>query len=73
MKNAIEKQALPIILDEQGEPIALLFFNKSRDRIIYTLKKADEDEIIELFQKQTLDGAGFLGDPNPTQLNATSF
>jgi len=59
--STIERQALPVLMDAKGEPIAIIFFNKSRDRIIYTLTKADEDAIIELFQKQALDR------PNPNE------
>ena len=45
----VEKQALPVIIDTNtGEPIALIFFSPSRERIIYTLKKADEEELVEL-------------------------
>ena len=53
--STIERQALPVLMDAKGEPIAIIFFNKNRERIIYTLTKADEDAIIELFQKQTAD------------------
>jgi len=59
--SKIERQALPVLMDATGEPLAIIFFNKSRDRIIYTLTKADEDAIVELFQKQALDR------PNPNE------
>lgn len=50
----VEKQALPVIIDTNtGEPIALIFFSPQRERIIYTLKKADEDEIVELLTQST--------------------
>jgi len=46
----LEKQSLPVLLDKKtGNPIAIIFFNQNRDRIIYTLSKADEEEIVALF------------------------
>lgn len=46
----IEKQAIPVLLDTKtGEPTAVIFFNQSRERIIYMLHKADEDELVSLF------------------------
>jgi hypothetical protein len=44
----VEKQALPVIIDEKGEPIAVIIFSPSRERLIYMLHKADEEEIISL-------------------------
>lgn len=47
----IEKQNTPIFFNEQEEPIACLIFHKSR-RIIYTIKTANEDEIINLYEQK---------------------
>lgn len=50
--HTIEKQALPVIIDHAtGEPVALIFFNKNRERVIYNLVKSDEDGIIEIFNQ----------------------
>ena len=46
--QTVEKQAIPIVIDENNNPIAVVYFNKGRDRIIYMLKKANEDEIVAL-------------------------
>lgn len=46
--QTVSKQALPVVLNEQGDPIAVIYFSKERERIIYILQKADEDEIIAL-------------------------
>lgn len=44
-----EKQQHPIVFDERGNPVAIVFFDlRSRDRIIYTLQKADDDTITNL-------------------------
>lgn len=45
----IEKLGVPVIVNDKNEPIALIYFSQDRERIIYLLKKADEDEIINLF------------------------
>lgn len=45
-----EKQSIPIFIDEEGEPKAFIFYNKNRDRIIYTVTKAGEDELIEILE-----------------------
>ena len=47
----IERQNIPIIKNEEGDAIAIIFFNKNRDRIINLVTKADEDQIINLFQQ----------------------
>jgi len=48
----IEKQALPVFIDSNTqEPIAILYFNKNRERIVYNLIKSDEESIIELFNQ----------------------
>ena len=48
----VEKQSIPIFFNNEGEPIAALVNNK-RQRIIYTLREADEDEIVNLIEKQS--------------------
>jgi hypothetical protein len=45
----VEKQSIPVVI-EDDQPIAIVFFNKNRDRIIYILEKANEDEIIGLIE-----------------------
>ncbi len=47
----IQKQNIPIILNEEGDAIAIIFFSKNRDRIINLVTKADEDQIIALFER----------------------
>ena len=27
----VEKQSIPVVLDEKGEPVAIVFFNKNMD------------------------------------------
>lgn len=46
----IQKQNLPVFIDENDEPRALIYFNKNRERIIYNITKAGEDELIELYE-----------------------
>lgn len=45
----VEKQSIPVVIDND-EPIAIIFYNKNRDRIIYRLEKADEESIIDLIE-----------------------
>jgi hypothetical protein len=45
----VEKQVIPVVI-ENDEPIAIVFYNKNRDRIIYMLEKANEDDIINLIE-----------------------
>ena len=47
--NKIEKQSIPVIFDENGNPIAVIIYIKSQ-RIIHLLKPADEDELIALYE-----------------------
>jgi len=42
------KQGIPVIFNDKGEPVAVIFFSQNRDRIIYMIEKADEEEIISL-------------------------
>lgn len=53
----IQKQSLPVFLDEKGEPKAVVFYSQDRKRIVYTVREADEDEIVELFEhkEKTID------------------
>lgn len=44
------KQGVTLFTDEKGEPKAFIYFNQDRKRIIYTVKEADEDEIVELLE-----------------------
>lgn len=47
--NTVEKQAIPVIIDSKtNEPIAIIFYTQNRERIIYTLTKADEEDIMKL-------------------------
>lgn len=45
----VEKMALPVVV-ENDEPKAVIFYNKNRDRIIYILEKAGEDDLIALLE-----------------------
>jgi hypothetical protein len=47
--NKVEKMALPVVV-ENDEPVAIVFYNKNRDRIIYILEKAGEDDLISLLE-----------------------
>lgn len=47
--HIIEKQGIPVIIDPHtSEPIAVIYFSPERERIIYNLTKATEEDIIEL-------------------------
>ena len=50
----IQKSSVPFIYDETGKALAIILFNENRDRVIYMIEKADEDEIIALFERQSL-------------------
>lgn len=50
----VEKQAVPVVLVD-GEPVAIIFYNKNRDRVIYMLSKAGEDEIINLIEDKEIE------------------
>lgn len=51
----IEKQGLTVFIDnDTKEPVAVIYFSQSRERIIYTLTKATEEDIIELFSKPSV-------------------
>lgn len=47
----VEKQVNPVVI-EDDEPIAIVHYNKNRDRIIYMLEKAGEDDIIKLLENE---------------------
>lgn len=51
----VEEQVLPVII-ENDDPVAIVFYNKKRDRIIYMLEKANEDDIISLFDDNKKHG-----------------
>ncbi len=46
--QTVQKQALPVVISDKGEPVALIYFTQSRDRIIYTMQPATEEELITL-------------------------
>lgn len=45
-----EQMKIPVILNDKGEPIGIIFYSQSRERIIYLCKKPDEAELIELLE-----------------------
>ena len=45
----IQKTNVPIFFDEDQNPIALILF-VGRQRVIYTIKPAGEEELISLYQ-----------------------
>ena len=49
--NKIEKQSVPMFFNELGEPIAVIIYIKGH-RVIHLLKEADEDELIDLYEKK---------------------
>lgn len=48
--NTITKASVSIFLDDQQEPCGLIYFNKNRERVIYIVEKADEEQIVSLFE-----------------------
>lgn len=48
--NTITKAHISIFLDDQNEPCGLIYFNKNRERVIYLVDKADEEQIVGLFE-----------------------
>lgn len=55
--NEVTKQCLPVVCNDKGEPIAVVYLNIHRDRVIYMLKSASEDEICALLgAKQESNG-----------------
>ena len=48
----VETQKLPVYFDDNGEPIAILFYKANRDRVLYVVKPADEEEHIALFERK---------------------
>lgn len=50
MSQKIEKQSVPVFLNEDNEPIAVIFTLHNRDKVIFLTKKADEEEIIGLYE-----------------------
>jgi len=51
--QTVQKQALPVVINDQGDPIALVYFSQQRERIVYILQKADEEQIISLLTTDT--------------------
>ena len=57
----VQKQGLNVVLDQQSNPIAIIYRSNIGDWIIYTIQKATQDEIVELLTLQApLDGASNL-------------
>lgn len=50
----IEKAHLQTILDDSGELIAVLFFNKNREHVFYMANKANEEDVVGLYEKKDL-------------------
>lgn len=50
MAKKVEKVSVSLFISDENEPIAMVYFNKNRERVIYTITKADETEIIALFE-----------------------
>lgn len=48
--NTIQKANISLFIDDQNEPIGMIYFNKNRERVIYMIDKADEDQITGLFE-----------------------
>ena len=46
----VTKTVLPVFVDEHDEPIGIIYNNKHRNREIFMLTKASEDDIIELLE-----------------------
>lgn len=59
MPQTVEKQAIPVIKDKDNEPVAIIYFSPNRERIIYVLRKADEDEIVTLLSIQNNPTSSF--------------
>ena len=49
----VDRQSVPIVIDD-GEPVAIVYLNRNRDRVIYSLEKANEDRIVELLSNNSL-------------------
>lgn len=45
--QTVQKQALPVILQD-NDPVAILYFTETRERVLYKLIKADEEDITTL-------------------------
>lgn len=41
---------LPVITNENGDPIGLIFHDSARKRVIYLVKEPSEEELIELLE-----------------------
>ena len=49
MAKKVEKQSVPVVITDD-EPVAMIFYNKHRDRVIYMLERASEEDLIDLIQ-----------------------
>lgn len=49
-KKKIEKLNLPVFLNEDGEPIAIIYFTENRERVLFMVNRASEDEIIAVYE-----------------------
>jgi len=50
----IQKMAIPVFLDEKGDPIGFINRSNSGDRVIYICEKASEEQIIDLLSKKDI-------------------
>lgn len=50
--NTSQKQSVTVFLDASNEPVGLIYFSKDRERIIYSMQKADEEEIVNMFESK---------------------
>lgn len=50
----IQKQAIPVFLDEDGNPVGFIFFKPNHGRIIFRCAEASEEEIIELYENKEI-------------------
>lgn len=51
----ISKAHLQAVTDEDGELIAVLFFNKNHEHVFYMATKASEEEIVRLYEKKEIN------------------
>lgn len=48
--QTVQKQVTPVVIDGNNEPVAIVYFTQTRERVIYMLQKADENDIISLLE-----------------------
>ncbi len=68
----IEKQCVPVFIGENNEPKAIIFYNINRERIIYKVTKADEEELIELYESKNKEKIELGEDNLPLLVNKRS-